>query len=201
MRRPTENSPSIAVLRSKESSDVHNYRMLPSRTRHHAALRHRSGRSGRHRPSAQNPSLITPPDASVPPGPAAFAAGPFLFAQHPAPARHHPAAPCTPRPAQRVRRAHHADRLIVLIVPTLQRGNAAPDAPASATTTNHQPPNPPHHRGHGQFLPPTTVLVGRSGLCPRNPPTKKQKGRHKHPYSLNPYSLNPYLLNPYSLSA
>ena len=29
MRRPTENSPSIAVLRSKESSDVHNYRMLP----------------------------------------------------------------------------------------------------------------------------------------------------------------------------
>ena len=30
MRRPTENSPSIAVLRSKESSDVHNYRMLPN---------------------------------------------------------------------------------------------------------------------------------------------------------------------------
>ena len=95
---------------------------------------------------------------------------------------------------------------ILLIVPTLQRGNATPDAPASASTTNHQPPNPPHHRGHGPLLPKNPAPAARSGPCPRNPPTKKQKGRYKHPYSLNPYSLNPYslnpyLLNPYSLSA
>ena len=73
-----------------------------------------------------------------------------------------------------MRRAHHADRLIVLIVPTLQRGNAAPDAPASASATNHQQPHPPPSRPRPA---PTEKpgTCGRSGPCPRYQPRQKKK--------------------------
>ena len=85
------------------------------------------------------------------------------------------------------------------IVPTLQRGNAAPDAPASPSATNHQPPHPPHHRGHGPLQPPTTVLIDRNLPCPRNNPLPKKQGRQSNtPAPLQPKPLQPKPLQPHS---
>ena len=50
-----------------------------------------------------------------------------------------------------------------LLVPTLQRGNAAPAAPASGVAGGRQRPCPCCHRGHGPLLPTSTAAVVGAG--------------------------------------
>ena len=50
-----------------------------------------------------------------------------------------------------------------LLVPTLQRGNAAPAAPASGVAGGRQRPCPCCHRGHGPLLPTSTAGVVGAG--------------------------------------
>ena len=76
--------------------------------------------------------------------------------------------------------------LIVLIVPTLQRGNADPDAPASTSATNHQQPHPPHHRDHGPLLPRNQAPAVGAGPARDTNPTKKEKGRHEQLFPSTP---------------
>ena len=50
-----------------------------------------------------------------------------------------------------------------LLVPTLQRGNGAPAAPASGVAGGRQRPCPSCHRGHGPLLPTSTAAVVGAG--------------------------------------
>ena len=82
--------------------------------------------------------------------------------------------PCPEPPSWRGQPSTSRQGILRGIVPTLQRENAAPDAPASASADNHQQPHLPPSRA---WPAPTekSSTCGRSGPCPRYQPRQKKK--------------------------
>jgi hypothetical protein len=72
----------------------------------------------------------------------------------------------------------------VLIVPTHQRGNAAPGAPASGVAGGCKRPFPSCHRGHGPFLPTSTAGAVGAGHA-RDKKVHRDSGPGSLPPCLN----------------